>query len=212
LLSFKGKERPSREIAAVFSFGERQGRVGKLRLEGEIVEEAARLDPEAALEPRAFRGIGEALAESQIDAQASKQRDLPGSEHERDRSFPVGLIPEVAENLAFQFDPVAVKREARAWQRDREGGDDDPRKPGSDEIGVLDRQFACEGPLRDFQQIGIDPAAAVNRQMPAPLHGLGVGGIAQQGQAEKACPDDPAGHPSRTDETRLRSYRRCNAC
>src|SRR5687768_17054811 len=122
LLSFKGKERPSREIAAVFSFGEGSGpasgllqvhansgadevRAGfswsnepedpgtvvdlwdevyagqrcvrELRLDGEIVEEAARLDPEAAFEIWSLRGIGEPLAEGQIEAHSPKSGIWP---------------------------------------------------------------------------------------------------------------------------------------
>lgn len=54
-----------------------QGGVGELGLEGEVVEELARLDPEAAFEPRPRRGIGETLAESQVDAQAAEEGICP---------------------------------------------------------------------------------------------------------------------------------------
>ena len=87
-------------------------------LEGEIIEEAARLHAKAAFQPRPFRSVGEAFAKGEVHAQASEERDLSRSKHECNRHLPVRLIPEMTEPLTFQFDPIAAKREVRAGNRD----------------------------------------------------------------------------------------------
>jgi hypothetical protein len=157
--------------------------MGELGLEGEIVEQPARFDPEAAFEVRPLGGIGQALAKGQIDAQASEEWDLPGPEHQCKRALPMALVHEVAQHLSLEVDAVAAKCEVGAWQGNREGGHDDPRKACSNEIGVLGCQLACDGKLWNFEQVSIDPSAALSCHMPASFSPLRPCGYAEQREA-----------------------------
>jgi hypothetical protein len=84
-------------------------RVREFRLEGKVVEKARRLDAEVALQPRPLGRIGYPFSKGEIDAQALKERNLPGPEHQRERSLPMVLITEMAQGLPLDLDFIAVE-------------------------------------------------------------------------------------------------------
>jgi hypothetical protein len=99
----------------------------------------------------------------------------------------MALIAEMAHDLPSSSIGIASKCEVHAWQGYGERGHDNPCETNPGEVGVLERQIARGGALRDVEQVCIGLPTDVASRVPRPLRGLRHCRLAKKRDGENAC-------------------------